>query len=36
MSVERYAFDGEMSWARYDVHEGMFGDLRLRGVPQGW
>jgi len=28
VSVERYAFDGEMSWARYDVHEGMFGDLR--------
>lgn len=23
MSVERYLFDGEKSWARYDVHEGV-------------
>lgn len=27
ISVERYAFDGEKSWARYDVHEGLFPEV---------
>ena len=25
VSIERYVFDGEYSWARYDVHEGVLG-----------
>ncbi|MEM8609799.1 MAG: hypothetical protein AAGF92_22065 [Myxococcota bacterium] len=36
VSVERYLFDGEYSWARYDVHEGrMFGGA-VGPVVQGY
>lgn len=36
VSVERYLFDGEYSWARYDVHEGMaFGDA-VGPIVQGY
>ena len=28
LSVERYVFDGEKSWGRYDIHEGLGPDVR--------
>ncbi|MEM7436241.1 MAG: DUF6503 family protein [Myxococcota bacterium] len=35
VSVERYVFDGELSWARYDIHEGMAPDAQ-GAVVQGY
>lgn len=35
VSVERYVFDGEYSWARYDVHEGVLADA-VGTVVQGY